>query len=319
MVINGESGYARDNSSWILGRIVRDYEHWMHSAVHDKTNAVLREEHNRLRERRADAKPPPRAGLVVSIYEPSPTLDTGKVVRDNIYWCGVPIMLLQLGIAAIPCGIYGDWGILTITAAGTILSIATGLLPQWKKEKWACRPNSDHHYILTRGNGAQHVIVVLGTGRGYNLEDLASGQGNIQVSTNRPTRVALLVLSFLWILLLITAAGLRANTWFLLAVGGVGMLQNIFVAGWPRRPENFGIPLEYVTTIGNRKVMKTLFELEEGLDTRLWGLGCAMLNEFFPGDLPIEDMKWNGYKERAKRRRHEAQGVHQTPQKSNTL
>merc|ERR1712093_866825 len=28
-VINGRTGYVRDNSSWIIGRIVRDFESWM--------------------------------------------------------------------------------------------------------------------------------------------------------------------------------------------------------------------------------------------------------------------------------------------------
>jgi hypothetical protein len=32
----------------------------------------------------------------------------------------------------------GDWGILLITACGTLLSLATGWLPQWKKENWPC-------------------------------------------------------------------------------------------------------------------------------------------------------------------------------------
>jgi len=44
------------------------------------------------------------------------------------------------------------------------------------------------------------------------------------VATNTFTRITLLVLATLWILLLITAAGLKENTWFLLTVGGVGIL-----------------------------------------------------------------------------------------------
>jgi hypothetical protein len=70
----------------------------------------------------------------------------------------------------------------------------------------------------------------LGDHQGFNLEDIASGQSNIQVSTNKPTRVALLALSFLWIIFLIIAAVLKANTWFL-AIGSIGILQNILVAG----------------------------------------------------------------------------------------
>lgn len=120
--------------------------------------------------------------------------------------------------------------------AGTAaLSLLTGLLPQWKKEKWACRTGSNDAYSLTRGNGAQHAVVVLANGRGLNLE-----QSNLDASANMLTRVSILALATLWILLLVTAAGLRSDTWYLLAVGGMGILQNVFVAGWSRRPETFG-------------------------------------------------------------------------------
>jgi hypothetical protein len=30
IIINGTNGFVRSNSSWILGRIVRDFESWMH-------------------------------------------------------------------------------------------------------------------------------------------------------------------------------------------------------------------------------------------------------------------------------------------------
>jgi len=28
-IINGETGYVRDNTSWVIGRIVRDFEYWV--------------------------------------------------------------------------------------------------------------------------------------------------------------------------------------------------------------------------------------------------------------------------------------------------
>lgn len=324
-VINGKSGYLKDNTSWIIGRIVRDYPNWMDREVEIKTEEVLlarlkelqiekaREEEEMTKKegrRQEVGKPvgttlngsmqmekPSIAGLIVSIYRPSSTVQAGSVKRDLVYWVGVPIMILQLGVAAIPCGIFGDWGILLITGSGIALSVATGTLPlllsQWKKEKWACRPKAKHPYVLTRGNGSQHAIVILGNGHGFNLEDLASGQNNTLVLTNLSTRITLFLLATLWTLLLITAAGLKANTWFLLAVGGIGILQNIYVAGASRKPENFGIPLEYETVFGNTKAMETLYEVE----ARYEGVGRAAQAEFFPGELrEKEKIKWQGLK-----------------------
>jgi len=295
-IIHGKSGYARDNSSWILGRIMRDFEKWTNPATKEKTEKVLEERWKELKKEKPDAKRPTRASLVVTIYQPSTKEPAGLAKRDWIYWSGVVMMVVQLGVASIPCGLFGDWGILMITAAGTGLAIITGLLPQWKKEKWACRPESRDSYVLTRGNGAQHAIVILGNKRGLNLEDLASGQSNIEVTTNTGTRIALFVLSTLWILLLITAAGVKNNTWFLLAVGGLGIVHNVFVAGWKRRPENFGIPLEYVGVYGETKVMETLFAVEKDYPH----LGRSMRDEFFPGRLrPDEITRWEEFEKEA--------------------
>ncbi|GAD91898.1 predicted protein [Paecilomyces variotii No. 5] len=276
-VINGLSGYARENSSWILGRMVRDFDHWSHFATRKKTQEILETRWKELLEKK---------GVVA-----------GVVTNDWIYWSGVMSMAVQLVIAAIPLGLFGDWGIMMITIAGNALAVATGLLPQWRKEKWACRRAARDPYILTRGNGAQHALVVLGNQRGFNLEDLASGRSNIDVvgGTTTTTRILLLILSALWIVLLITAAGLKTNTWFLLAVGGLGIVQNIFMVGLPRRPENFGIPLEYLNVYGEPKVMKTLLAVERDYP----GLGRSMREEFFPGDLrPGEIQQWKELEER---------------------
>ncbi|KAH9988520.1 hypothetical protein F4779DRAFT_632271 [Xylariaceae sp. FL0662B] len=288
-VIHGKSGYNRENSSWILGRIVRDFIYWKDDRVQAKLDEVLDARLAQLQKGDKDAKRPPMAGLIVSVYEASATSPAGTVKRDHVYWIGFPTMVLQLGVAAIPCGLFGDWGVLLVTAVGILLSVLTGLLPQWKKEKWACREKSKHDYILTRGNGSQHAIVILGKGRGFNLEDLASGQANILVATNKLTRFALLILSAFWILLLITAAGLQENSWFLLAVGSVGILQNVYVAGASRRPENFGIPLTFVEVFGKPSVMATLLDVEK----KYKHVGRAMLQEFFPGKLrDKEEEEW---------------------------
>lgn len=174
---------------------------------------------------------PARQRLVcVSVFDAAPARH-GYAGYDLLCYMAV----LQLGISAIPLGIWGDWGILLVTDWD---SITTASLPQWQQEKWSCRRNSSKSIILTRGNGSQHAIVVVGTGQGLDLEDLASGPMDIDVSRASAMTPILMALSTLWIVLLIVAAGLQQNTWFLIATGGLGMFENILVAGWPRQPKS---------------------------------------------------------------------------------
>ena len=135
--------------------------------------------------------------------------------------------------------------------------------------------------------GSQHAIVILGTGKGLNLEDLSAGQTNVDVSASWGTRVAVTIMAGFWILLLITAAGIKQNSWFLLAIGAIGILQNVFVAGWRRFPKAFGIPLEFVEVIGQEKVMKTLYEVEDKYPY----VGASMLETFFPGKRREDEVK----------------------------
>lgn len=234
---------------------------------------------------------PAMVGLCVSVYK-ARAVNPGSPSFDLVYCTGFGTAALQLGIAAIPCGIHGDWGIMLVTVAGIILSFITGALPQWAIEKWSCRKRTEKTVILTRGNGSQHAIVIIGDGKGLDLEDLAAGQTNVDVSASNSTRIAVIVLAAFWILLLITAAGIQHHTWYLLAVGGIGILQNIFVAGWPRFPEKLGVPLEFVRVIGKPKVMDALFEVEEQHPR----VGRAMLDTFFPGKLRPEELsRWDDF------------------------
>ncbi|KAI1378431.1 hypothetical protein F4677DRAFT_443646 [Hypoxylon crocopeplum] len=327
-VINGENGFVRDNYSWVIGRVVRDFETWMDkqpraengvpypntdvdgakgeegdgAAVQNPVEARVKEiielswENNKKRARgkgRPEPKErPPKAGLCVSVYRAK---QASKRVPgyDIPYIAGYVTCLLQLGIAAIPCGLYGDWSILLITGAGTILAFASGAIPQWAKEKWACRENTNKTFVLTKGNGSQHAIVIQGAGVGFDLEDLAAADGG--AITSRVTRLVVIAMAALWILLLIAASGLSDNSWFLLAVGGLGILQNAYVAGTSREPEAFGMPLEFVEVIGKPSVMDTLFAVEDKYPR----LGQSMVATLFPGELrSAEEQRWQGYRAR---------------------
>ncbi|EXJ58362.1 hypothetical protein A1O7_05787 [Cladophialophora yegresii CBS 114405] len=304
-VINGESGYVRENTSWIIGRIVRDFDHWKDPAATSKVKELVEkkfefEKAQALQDTGSSAsvEKSTQAGLCVSIYEAEPAR-RGYPGYDSLYWVGFLTTIVQLGIAAIPAGIFGDWGIFLITIAGILLSVVTGTLPQWAKEKWACRSKSKKIVILTRGNGSQHAVVILGNGNGLDLEDLAAGQTNVDVSASWFTRVTLIALALLWILLLITAAGIQQNTWFLLAIGGVGILQNIFVAGWRRDPKAFGVPLKFLKVIGENKVMEALYKVEE----EYHHVGASLIDTFFPGKLRSDEKtKWEDYEKIAKQK-----------------
>ena len=171
-----------------------------------------------------------------------------------------------------------------MTAIGTLLSICTGSLRKWREEKFPCREGSRESYVLTRGNGHKHIFIVRGGERGLGLvlDDLAGAVPK----PSRRTRLLCGLFAFLWITFLITAGGLDDHTWYLLGVGTVGMIQNVFVAGRRRSPESHGIPLSELrepilgkaTVKGRRpKVMEVLYQVEG----RYPGIGLAVLPEFF--------------------------------------
>lgn len=301
-VINGKNGYTRSNDSWVLGRVMRDYEFWTHDSVLTLTASLIRKKTDEIKPK----EPLRQAGLVVSFWEPDPERPSGVPGRDLLYWSGLAVAIVQLGIAAVPCGIYADWSVLLVTGAAILLCMATGSLRQWKTEKWACRKmdnerNKDQTFVLTRGNGAQHAIAILGNGHGLHLEDLATGFANLDPpSISVFARLAVLALGVLWIGLLITSSAIAEQAWFLIAVGGIGMLQNIFVAGWRRRPEALGLPLKFVGVVGDTKVMRTLMEVERQHEK----LGTSLLPTFFPGTMrPAEEKDWADIAQEHKRRK----------------
>ena len=310
-VINGKTGYARDNRSWIVGRIVRDFETWMdkqprkqrqsaiprdegQKTIQIRVQEMIESKWNELKvHARAKRGPEPerpfKAGLCVSVYTAQKAIK-GCPGYDAPYITGILLSIFQLGVAAIPCGMFHDWNILLVTAAGIALSFSSGALSQWSKEKWPCRSNTRKTFVLTTGSGSQHAIVIQGCGVGLDLEDLAANAPG--AFTSQGTRAAIIVLCVFWILLLITAAGVKQHTWFLLAVGALGILQNVFAAGTSRSPKAFGIPLEFVEVIGEPKVMDTLFEVE----TRYPCLGKSLLPIFFPGELHEEEQeRWDSF------------------------
>jgi hypothetical protein len=313
-VINLQSGYDRDNKSWLLGRFIKDYNFWMPQDVKDR---LLRP---RIRYDDAENGHPMSAGSVPC--EPNVTLGRsdaalciavfrwvegakpGLPARDWAWWSGLLVSLLQLGIAAIPWGLHDNWGIFLATAAGTILAYMSASLPQWRKEKWPSGTNKKD-VAVTIGNGNQHVIVILGADNGFDMEDLAAGRAPDLLTT----RIYTSALAALWLVLLITCCGIKTDTWYLLAVGGLGMVQNLIVASVPRTPAALGLPIELISSedggqiipeiYAEPKVMWTIMKFEEKYRKR----GRALVKEFFPGDLLDWENVWWESKDPEERRK----------------
>ncbi|OTB01309.1 hypothetical protein M426DRAFT_266400 [Hypoxylon sp. CI-4A] len=93
---------------------------------------------------------------------------------------------------------------------------------------------------LTGGNGHRHALILRASGLAWDLEALATAK-----SDSLPeTPWCLLGLAVLWICLLISVAGTQSDTWYLLGIGGLGMLQNLYAASAPRKPECLGLAMK---------------------------------------------------------------------------
>ena len=314
-VFNLVTGYVRENRHWVVGRILRDHERRLGREFRLSGN-----------------------GVRITVFEAV----ASKRKRNTfpygwMHVFGVGVMAVQLGIAAVPIGLYRDWGIMLITAGGTALALWFGSLEQWRVEKLPNRQRSEGVFALTSGNGARDIMVIKGMGNGLDLEEWATtdtprnggpwekllaekrrgGLGFLRMRTGEGERarmregsfvwrsrdyvngvpvgfvstfVVCVTQSVLWLLLLITVAALKSNTWFLVAIGALGMFQNGMVAAWERRPEDRGLVLERKDVILTKKVMDGLMDLEAQ-----HGCGLALVREFFPGKmLPDEEAWWNG-------------------------
>ena len=277
VVSSTEFGHARSNQSWILGRLVRDFENfWMPDKVKQDLAHMLYQA----------AKP--KAGLCISVFEASSGATAGVPKRDFYWFSGYVVAFIQLGIAVIPWVIWGEWEIFLITSCGTLLAFAMGSLPRWGEERWKCRRDTHKNFTLSRGNGSQHVLVILGEGRGLDLEDLAvssEAAGRLGM-----TRLMLSSLAACWVVLLITVSGIKEHTWFLLAIGTLGMVHTTVITAAPRRPEWFGIHLKYRESFVRRRVIEAL----KAADEKYPGLGKSMLPTFFPNGVRAEEAEWAG-------------------------
>ncbi|KAG2151445.1 hypothetical protein DEU56DRAFT_552032 [Suillus clintonianus] len=270
IVVNAKDGHVRNNMSWPLGRLLRD--HWSPHYQSPK-------------------------GLTVSIYFASKSKPVGIPVKDWLYYSGIATILVQLVISVLPVILSRDWLVLIITASGTSLALIGGALPQWRAEKWAAREVDKREIIcLTRGSHSNSVIVVVSEGTGIRLEDLAAARPERFHSTT----VMTFFLAVLWTAHLLTVQTLINDAWYLLAIGGLGMIQNLIAAGAPRSAAALGFHLERLREVHHDKVFNALAEAE-ALER---GVALSLIPVFFPGGLRADETAWVDAK-RAEYARHQ--------------
>lgn len=168
-LINLESGYARDNFSWAISRVFRRFEtRWVSSdaLVVEVFQTVGMPQWSPAEEKKGEKA---TSGKKKHSY-------AGRPIWGYVRVLSYIVILVQLGIAAIPFGLYGNWGIFFVAVTGQVLVFATTGLPQWRVEKLSCRKASKKNIALTRGNGSRYVAVILGNGVGLDLEDLAGAE-----------------------------------------------------------------------------------------------------------------------------------------------
>lgn len=226
LIIEPNSSHTRQTKNWILGRLWRDFNDRLDDSVR-----VEQQHEPSSNDSRADQRvPPPTAekdgehrqtqeppfeALRVTIFEFKDGVgvnEQGVPVLDWVWLMGILVIVVQLGIAIIPWGVNGQWDIFLVTAAGNLFAIASGSLPQWWREKWACSKKGGQTVAITEGNGSRSVIVILKKeGVGLDLEVLARGTRTAPAS--KLTRLANIALAVLWILLLITVQAIEQNAW----------------------------------------------------------------------------------------------------------
>lgn len=212
LVIGAKTGHCRNNRSWLISRLLRDFEARTNAATNESESAHPR---NNLNEKFRDSSASPKPkweSLRVTVFRNCKKSKNNYLSR--IWISGFLTILLQFGISIIPWVVGGNWAIFLLTTGGTILALAQSAFPQWKEEKWSSRPGGTQTVSITQGIGSKHVMVVLETGtpeKEIDLEIMASG--NTRLAASNVTRFGTSILTGLWVLLLFLVAEMKNDTW----------------------------------------------------------------------------------------------------------
>ncbi|PKK51614.1 hypothetical protein CI102_3976 [Trichoderma harzianum] len=247
------------NQSWLLGRLVRNHAYWSLPLIKDALKS------GRISDQDASMyqlmEPPTRLkGLQIFVYkfvQSSPI--NRSLSKDWPWFSGLITTLIQLG---------------------TALAYATAHFSGYSTFRGDRTRASRKVFTLTEGNGSRTAIVFIkDSDIGVDLEYLTRVEFTEGSQILRITMASVQLV--FWVALLITVSGLKTHTWFMVAVGALGMMQNLVLAGAPRTPEALGIPVQLEEVVGLHKVMDTRLELE----AKVPYAGKALLPIYFPGRL----------------------------------
>ena len=252
MLINVKSGYTRNNQSWILNQIFKDWQQ----------------------------RTPPRSSLNVEIF---------KVVKPSVYHTfpevvayGTVLIQLWLSVSAALDGRRSATLPLVVLAIffNSIINALAGNL----KDRFGVQAlhGKSKAVILTPGNGSRHAMVITDDdGVGVDLEQLAMA---VPPQSNR---VAKLTGTFLTGFVVAFIFSMAPPDRSLVRAAFVGFLYNMWLAF---QPASYGVDLDSVTTVAaeNSKVFHILIKLEE----ERAGAGLSLVPIFFPGELREDEKLW---------------------------
>ncbi|KAI1196162.1 hypothetical protein F5X97DRAFT_305970 [Nemania serpens] len=286
IVINCSTGYTRTNRSWLLGRILRDYEHLVEDGPGPEAAKLRTDKGKEMAGYGPRDVPSVPLSMRIDIFDLEENSEAPTI--DFVWVVGWVTMAVQLAISVIPWILWGNWPIFFITGSGTVFALLTGSLRQWRMEKWPGRPLSkpspkdpqqpaprtviagdgmvdeekgqaceevkagpqafvkpgkkykEKVVCLARGNGHRYVMILRGSKSVPDLEALATA-----TSDSLPeTKWIISGLAVLWTILLVCVSGIESDTWFLIGIGTIGMIQNIYAASAHRRPESIGLKMK---------------------------------------------------------------------------
>ncbi|KAJ4396161.1 hypothetical protein N0V93_000380 [Gnomoniopsis smithogilvyi] len=286
LVIGAASGHIRTTYSWLLSKFLEDFNERIDREMEDEqAHPNPRDSKNTPLVPQSGLQKivkPEWEALRVSVYEVdrSSPIAHGVPTLDWVWFSGVAVIIAQLILAMLPWVMDNDWVPFMIIASGNVLVLFGAWLPQWKEEKWSCPKNGGATVTVTQGNGSRNAIVILKSeGAGLDFEILAQGTRTLKPSA--ASRLVTAVLACLWVMLLVTVAGISQNTWWLLGIGLLGTIQNLVAAGSSRSPSALGLHLKHKETMRGASLAKVLKEVEE----RYLLVGSSLVNVFFPGSL----------------------------------
>lgn len=213
-VIEAQSGHSRTTSTWILGRLLRDFNHGVDKEMKNEASHIDPEGPAHPADTKPATNRPSWEGLRITVYEvvEKPPVAHGVPKLDWVWYLGFATILIQLIISSLPWILHRNWTIFMLTAAGNALALVGGSLPQWRQEKWATTTAGGPTVSITKGNGSRQVLVILGK-RGIGL-DLSILANQTRVSKAlRSTRVATVLLAVLWVFYIMVITGTKVDMW----------------------------------------------------------------------------------------------------------